>query len=682
MKAARTPGYSRFASVAVLSLAWACVVIHSAFLERVWLRPSMEPAIIEGGARALWGGRPLEADQPPRIFLDNDCYYWIRYAQHMLDTGSARVRWTTLDNVPDGRPVHWSSLLPWLLIGLAAARSLLFGGSVHDGVEATAIWVNPLLLCSFLVWMWTAVRRRHGPAWAAAVVLAVASLPAMLWDFGYGRPDHHGIHIIGAAGLLLSLILGGGGWISPDGNEAPSLSVARRWFLASSAFGALGLWVGATQQSLVIATAGLGAGLGLLTGGSGTRDGSRLEPALWRLWGAAGAALSLGLHALEYAPSHLGMRLEVNHPLYALAWIGGAEALYRMARIHRRGWSRPDSAAFVAALAVASILPCALFFGPRAWHALHDPYMRRIHDHIVEFQPLISAHRANWPRAAFQAFNVLPLFLPLGVIGVCLGALSPSSRQRIWIALVPALALAAWALRQVRWGGLFSAALICLGIAALPPLVDRLSAWRPRVPWRGLAVALFCGGSLAVFGLNLPSARAAVTSGRKVAELARAVAGRDVALNLRRYGQLGEVRVMSGAGETPSIHFFGGGRGTGSLYWENTVGIRAETDFFADEDDKTALRIAKERGITHVVVQSTPALAEQAYWVRHGILDPEGIRRTLAYRLSDPAGEIPDWLEPVPYYGSPLARAWRLRLFKTVFPRQPPARPPPAGDRS
>ena len=63
----------------------------------------------------------------------------------------------------------------------------------------------------------------------------------------------------------------------------------------------------------------------LWLGASAVRDGARFEPDVWRLWGRVGAALSLVFYLIEYTPSHLAMRLEVNHPFYALAWWGGAE---------------------------------------------------------------------------------------------------------------------------------------------------------------------------------------------------------------------------------------------------------------------------------------------------------------------------------------------------------------------
>jgi hypothetical protein len=46
----------------------------------------------EGAAgRAQWGGMIPEFKNPPRIFLDNDPYYWMRYAQQVARGETLRV---------------------------------------------------------------------------------------------------------------------------------------------------------------------------------------------------------------------------------------------------------------------------------------------------------------------------------------------------------------------------------------------------------------------------------------------------------------------------------------------------------------------------------------------------------------------------------------------------------------
>ncbi len=592
--------------LAVFLAAAALVVGHSIFLEVNWLRPSRQSPLPGRLGVTQWGGsKAVAAAQPQSILLDNDCYYWIRYAQQMLREGTARVRRTDLDNVPYGREVHWAAPLSWWAIGMGALRRLFVPGALTDQIAAASVWANPVLLLvwlALLIWM---LRRKLGLLWAAALVLAYAAIPSVLWDFGYGRLDHHGLHSMSALGMLLCLVLGGAGWTGAS--VAPRS--ARRWFAASSAFGAFGLWVGATEQAIVLATAGLGAFLAMIFWGRA--DGAEQpDGTLWRLWGWTGAALSLLFYAIEYVPHHMAMRLEVNHPLYAVTWAAGGEVLARTARLRRGEGARRDVVALTAAVLATAILPLALFFGPRTWHALHDPIVRRIHDFIVEFQPLVTAQGKNVLVSVWRTFNLFPLILLCVPAALLVRRLPARARAGMLIAGLPSLSLAGWALFQVRWGGFFSATLLSLAAASLPPLVALLDQRWPRYRWRVALVVLLCVPPLTVYAFNARISARAMRDGRMPLPLARAVAGRDLALNLQRYGQLGPLRVMCGAGETPALHFFGDGRGVSSLYWENGEGLRDEAEFFADFGDETAREIARKRGLTHVVVQATPALAE------------------------------------------------------------------------
>ena len=105
-------------------------------------------------------------------------------------------------------------------------------------------------------------------------------------------------------------------------------------------------------------------------------------------------------------------------------------------------------------------------------------------------------------------------------------------------------------------------------------------------------------------------------------------------------------------------------RGTAALYWENTQGVREAAEVFADQGDETARRIARERGITHVVLQQDLSLAESSVRIALGENDPELIEISLAFRLCGPLGQIPDWLEPVPFYGSPMAAGFQMRILR------------------
>jgi hypothetical protein len=190
------------------------------------------------------------------------------------------------------------------------------------------------------------------------------------------------------------------------------------------------------------------------------------------------------------------------------------------------------------------------------------------------------------------------------------------------------------------------------------------SSWFPaRRAWvaaLGLLVAF------EIFAVAVPWSRALLGRQQGIdPQLAAAIATRDVALNLARYTPaLGRVRVMSGPSETPTLHHFGDLRGTGALYWENGAGVHDTAAFFADYGDEEARRIATARGIHFVIAPESPELAEWTHWCRHGDKDPEKLEKTLAWRLGSVKGEVPEWLEPVPHYASPMATSYGLRLYR------------------
>jgi hypothetical protein len=61
-------------------------------------------------------GAPVSAEDPPAtIFGEDDPYMWVHYVREMEDSGDWRLHHTTIDNVPEGRAVHWSSGFAWYL---------------------------------------------------------------------------------------------------------------------------------------------------------------------------------------------------------------------------------------------------------------------------------------------------------------------------------------------------------------------------------------------------------------------------------------------------------------------------------------------------------------------------------------------------------------------------------------
>lgn len=283
------------------------VVFHSYATYRIPIEPARDNTPVILVPNATTAERDSTGYPVPCYYTDFDGYYYVSFARKMVEEGTPRVRWTNLDNAPNGRPVHWSSLFSWWLIALGTAHSLVSSYSISSAICAAGYYANPLLFGIVLtILCWTVWRRVSAMA-SFLMLVALATNPRIAMDFSYARPDHHGLHLVFAMGMVLCVILGCGGWVSSHtktlGNW-PKMSQARKWMIASGILGGCGLWTGATQQSVVILSLGIGAILSMWFGtvpdvqidsqGRHHATTPQYKPELWRWWSWAGAATSLG----------------------------------------------------------------------------------------------------------------------------------------------------------------------------------------------------------------------------------------------------------------------------------------------------------------------------------------------------------------------------------------------------
>ncbi|QYM77871.1 hypothetical protein K0B96_11130 [Horticoccus luteus] len=630
-----------------------------------------------------------------------DGHMWIRYAVALWrGEEGPQLRHTSIDNAPVGREVHWNSGLAWWLAIGGRVWQAVAGGTLEHGVERWAMWENlPLLAFFTVVLAWWAARC-GGLRAGIVVAIAMVGHRAIYEGFWPGYADHHGLIAASILGMMLGAYWMRGGWLRGGaeveagdeggagklGRRDEAAMAAQRAALWSGVWGGVGMWVSTASLAPVLALVPLAAGLATLIArgegagnwgrrgargdgtppttnmrGEGTPSSTtvkwevgaaaRFDPRVWRMWGRAGALTSFAFYLLEYWPHHLGWRLEVNHPLYALAWWAGAELtaqvlpwLARSGKAVRDGRALAWTAAWAVPLVLAPVLAIEIF-GAKVF-LLSDPFLVGLHHTITEFLPLMARVRLEGIWSHFETLFIYPLFYVAVLLLMLCGR--REARFKLTLALVPALLMQALGFWQVRWGMSAAPAQVVLLIAAL----EEICAWEflRRAPWRRAVAAALAMAAL--FGLAV-TVRVVETA--KVAYYRAILAGdarqiiyREVAETIRESQPKGKVVLFASPNTSVNVAFFGAFQTLGTLYWENVDGLKAAAEISSAKSEAEAARLIEEYGVTHVALfKDSNYIAEYARLLNPRATEAE-LKETFGYRVLGQR-TVPLWLEPLPY---------------------------------
>lgn len=618
----RSPTASRVIAGLVVLLAFGLAGLHAWSVQRYLARVSeirFQPEPAEVVERAITLG------------IAADGQTWLRLTEDRMGQGGWRLpRVTEIDNTPQGREVHWSSLWSlWLEAG-GRVRAAFIGEAPGAALAGAAGWMQlPLWAAVLGLGAWGAARLWGAGAAAALALLAVGHRGLVI-ALHPGYPDHHGV----VAALVLGLLLG-------------AAAGTRRGALASALCGAFGLALSASSVAVPIALIGVAAGLWALAAVcSCDVDTARRLASLCLLWGRAGAAVAFGLYLLEYAPADFSWRLEVNHPVHALAWWGGAEFVaWIILRRAGAAGAAPGWRAGVALAGVAAPLAVLAVFGAAAF-APADAFLAGVHRHIDEFKPLWTQ-----PPGVRWLFT-LAVVLPLAALPWAWRAAAGADRARLAGLAMLALGLSALALWQQRWWSVAAPAQILLATATTGLL------WRAgatRAVWALALVALIVPGSWQLARERLRVERIADVQSGEAMQLIY----RDIAAVIRAQAGEGGVRLLAAPNATVGTGYYGGFAGAGTLYWENGDGLRAAGEVFTALDDEIAARAVRELGITHVVMVSPGDFtAEYADALGLGAENVQAMfgRRAFAGR------DTPAWLRAIPYRVPPEFAGMRVAV--------------------
>lgn len=572
-----------------------------------------------------------------------DAHLWIRQATELAEGAGWRNRTTTADNAPAGREVHWNSGYAWWLAAGGRLVHAVTGLPLPRAVETAALGVNLPLLLGVIAGLAVWTCRREGVT--AAVFVAVAAFGSrFLYDgFWPGNADHHGL----AGATLLAMALGAF-WMR--GGEGNGQVAAARW---SGWWGGVGLWISAATMIPALAAVGLAGVAAALAGGRGGAAG--VAPAVWRAWGRTGALVSVGFYLLEYFPDHLGWRLEVNHPLHALAWWAGAELLAAWAGSRPGGEAASRdwrwTAAWAAPLLLAPLV--AVLAGGAEVFAPLDPFLAGLHRMILEFLPLWDRWALEGWRGDYECVLIVPAFQLLGVWMLWRRSGDPPA---VVFALVILTVPHLLGLGQARWMGGTPAGLVLIGLLCLRGIREVQLRAKRRAFLFGLPAVLV----LPTLVLRTVEARE-MWIGRSPAPAGPSLA-RAVAQAIRVDQPDGDVVVWSGPNTSHDVAFYGRFRTLGTLYWENRAGLAATAAIAGAGTDADAADLLRSHGVTHVVLTPDDAVLLDLVRLRAATMGRRAGDRGFAARLL--AGEpAPDWLEPLgtgPAVAG--ARLWRVNF--------------------
>ncbi len=556
-------------------------------------------------------GLPPEKRLP--VFLSEiafDGYVWNRHAEDLGKHGDFRVRWTDFDNAPKGREVHWNSAFAWYLRALGEVYRAVTGDTLRNSIYRMSIWANPILLIIALLLFSAFSAQRFGPLCGSVLAVGMVSVPTFYEGFWPAYPDHHGLIGFSLLGLVFGIAWAGAGWVREAGDTSTSSKFApvneaqaRQGMLFSAVCGAAGLWFSALSTAIVLGTVGISAIIIAAVYGP-VKGSARLRAEVWWYWAKRGAAISLGFYLLEYFPFYLGFRLEVNHPFYSLAWLGGGAALWLlMDWLCAPEWKTFPLKKLLLPVAACLPLPLAILLGGPNVYIPSDPFMGRLWKNIAELLPLITRIKLGgltWS----VAIGWFPIFIIMAFGLLFSRKIFIGTKATLLFLSIPILLVTTLQFYQVRWGMLNGPLYIALAALLIP------QAWRLAAKdFTGRLAAVVI---LATFGFVL--VRPAFQNSFLIAwqqfqqKGAMSISpGQGLALLHRRMARAilddakgRPVVLLSSPNSSCLLAAMGGFRTIGTLYWENVEGLKAAAAALNAQSDMEALELLRRHGVTHI----------------------------------------------------------------------------------
>lgn len=576
----------------------------------------------------------------------SDSHTWVRLALASQEGGPWQVRSTDIDNAPKGRDVHWNSYFVHLVSLAGRLQHALTGAPLPRATENALAWFNlPLLLaCVIGFSSWAAARAGAG----AGVLVAFGMIGHRSFYDGFmpNYVDHHGLLTACAFGLMLGGVFMGAGWWRA-GEERPRLlpvsqAAARRAAVVSGVSGAVGMWISVFSTIPVIAMIGI-TGLGSLfwLGRRAQAEGAKFDPGIWRLWGRVGGTACLVFYLLEYAPGNLGLRLEVNHPLFGLAWWGASEVIASIGTWRLGGpAARPRVHQWIMPILGIAVAPVMVLTMGEAVFVLRDPFVMDLRHTVGEGMSFRAAARA------FGSAYTQRYFINFALVGVAVLLLWFTRRDRITFAFATLLlaAFVTLACIEIRWWMATSAAFLCAWLviaAAFTANRGKVATWLVPI---AMGAALLPFGALGSAQTIRKHVQARTVDDADMLEPLY----RDIAAALRSAAAGREIILLGSPDASTGIGYYGRIKTLGTLFWENTAGLKAAAGIYCAQSDDEARELMRARGITHVAMISKANYVDEYFRLLRPDLPPSDVEKTFGHRLFI-RQQVPRWLRALPF---------------------------------
>ena len=626
--------------------------------------------------------KPAEVLPVPLLEIAFDGYVWNRHAEKLGENGEWRMRYTDMDNAPQGREIHWNSAFAWYLRALGEVHSHFSGDTLRNSIFRMSIWANPLLLIFALGLFATLSARRFGPLCGSVLAIGMITTASFYEGFLPAYPDHHGITAFALMGLIFGIAWAGAGWVQkPEGTAflpPKSLKQARHGMVFSGISAAAALWISGFSAAVIAFGIGFGAILGVcFFAKSAEREGYEYHCELWKLWALVTAGGSLFFYLLEYFPNHMGMRLEVNHPLYALAWLGGGWIIYEATLWIRAIQQKPTPfpwKRFILPFLACLVLPSLILLGGSKFYTLRDEFQTGLLKNVAEVLPLLT--RIQMGAITWKvAFGYFPLFVLAALVLIFIPRMCSAAKGVFLLLICPILVVTCMQFAQVRWGMLNGPTYIALAGVLIPQvwsLLPKTTIFR-TIGAIVLAAMIYLFSIDTVNGMLIPfwnqytsKKNMQVGSGQLLALLHR-----DMAKTLLQNANGKPIVLLSSPNSSCLLATLGGFKTVGTLYWENTEGLKSAAQMLNAQSDDEALELLQKHGITHVSLMTWENFIGPYFQIIYPNPVPgKSLENSFGQRALFKK-QIPRWARPIPYPKNFLTNALNQDvLMLEIVPNQ------------